>query len=55
MEKYPINMNCFSQWIGINAWSISGAVRELRLSGPAHLNGRLQEKAVLELQIPIST
>lgn len=42
-------------WIGINAWTISGAVRELHLSGPAHVKGRLQEKAVLELQIPIST
>ena len=41
-------------WIGINAWIISGAVRELHLSGPAHLKGRLQEKAVLELQIPIA-
>ena len=42
-------------WIGINSWNISGAVRELHLSGPAHVKGRLQEKAVLELQIPIST
>jgi DNA-binding transcriptional MerR regulator len=42
-------------WIGINDWNISGPVRELHLSGPAHINGKLQEKAVLELQIPVST
>ena len=42
-------------WIGINEWNISGPVRELHLSGPAHINGELQEKAVLELQIPINT
>jgi len=42
-------------WIGINEWNISGSVRELHLSGPAHVNGELQEKAVLELQIPITT
>ena len=42
-------------WIGINEWNISGPVRELHLSGPAHVNGQVQEKAVLELQIPIET
>ena len=42
-------------WIGINEWNISGPVRELHLSGPAHLKGEVQEKAVLELQIPIKT
>ena len=42
-------------WIGINEWHISGPVRELHLSGPAHIKGELQEKAVLELQIPINT
>jgi hypothetical protein len=42
-------------WIGINEWNISGPVRELHLSGPAHIKGELQEKAVLELQIPINT
>lgn len=40
-------------WIGINEWQINGAVRELHLSGPAHANGRVQEKAVLEIQIPV--
>lgn len=40
-------------WIGINAWNISGALRELHLSGPAHVKGKVQDKAVLELQIPI--
>ena len=42
-------------WIGINEWKISGPVRELHLSGPAHHKGQVQEKAVLELQIPINT
>ncbi|MGD8290945.1 MAG: MerR family transcriptional regulator [Desulfobacterales bacterium] len=42
-------------WIGINEWRISGPLRELHLSGPAHVKGQLQEKAVLELQIPIKT
>ena len=42
-------------WIGINEWNISGPVRELHLSGPAHIKGEVQEKAVLELQIPINT
>jgi DNA-binding transcriptional MerR regulator len=42
-------------WIGINEWNISGPVRELHLSGPAHSKGQVQEKAVLELQIPINT
>lgn len=40
-------------WIGINGWNISGPVRELHLSGPAHVEGEVREKAVLELQIPI--
>ena len=40
-------------WIGINEWNISGPLRELHLSGPAHANGKLQEKPVLELQVPI--
>ena len=42
-------------WIGINAWNMSGPLRELHLSGPAHANGEVQENAVLELQIPVST
>jgi len=42
-------------WIGINGWNISGPIRELHLSGPAHMGGKLQKEAVLELQIPIST
>ena len=42
-------------WIGINDWNISGSVREIHLSGPAHAKGEVQEKAVLELQIPVST
>ena len=41
-------------WIGINEWTISGPVRELHLSGPAHVKDQVQENAVLELQIPIN-
>lgn len=40
-------------WIGMNAWTISGAVRELHLSGPAHVQGHVQEIAVVELQVPL--
>jgi len=32
---------------------MTGPVRELHLTGPAHIKGKVQEKAVLELQIPI--
>jgi DNA-binding transcriptional MerR regulator len=42
-------------WIGINEWNISGPARELHISGPAHAKGEVQEIAVLELQIPITT
>ena len=40
-------------WIGISGWNMTGPVRELHLTGPAHIKGKVQEKAVLELQIPI--
>jgi effector-binding domain-containing protein len=40
-------------WVGEHDHAPAGPLREVRLSGPAHLNGVLQEPAVLELQIPI--
>ena len=40
-------------WVGLNEWRITGPLCELHLSGSAHKAGRLQEKAILELQIPI--
>lgn len=40
-------------WIGQQNHTIAGPLRELHLSGPAHVNGQLQEPAVLELQVPI--
>lgn len=43
------------KWVGINSWHISGPLRELHLSGPAHVKGQVVENAVLELQIPIKT
>ncbi|MGL1893681.1 MAG: MerR family transcriptional regulator [Spirochaetaceae bacterium] len=41
-------------WIGLNNWHITGAVREIQLSGPTHdENGIVQSDPVSELQIPI--
>ena len=41
-------------WVGEHDHTPIGPLREIRLSGPAHINGILQEPAVLELQIPIA-
>ena len=41
-------------WIGINEWHIKGPACEVHLSGPAHANNESLEKAVIELQIPIT-
>lgn len=40
-------------WTGQHNHVIAGPLRELHLSGPAHVNGQLQEPAILELQVPI--
>ena len=40
-------------WIGSHNHTIAGPLRELHLSGPAHVDGELQEPAVLELQVPV--
>ncbi|GAB4113721.1 MAG: MerR family transcriptional regulator [Roseiflexaceae bacterium] len=41
-------------WIGQQGYTPTGPMRELHLSGPAHINGQLQPHAVIELQIPIT-
>lgn len=41
------------KWVGMNNWEIHGEVRELHLSGPAHVNGEVRESSIIELQIPI--
>jgi effector-binding domain-containing protein len=41
------------KWIALNSWDIAGAGRELHLSGPAHSDGKVQQNAIIELQIPI--
>lgn len=41
------------KWIGTNNYEIVGAVREIHLSGPAHGEGKVQDQAVLELQVPV--
>ncbi|MBP2654757.1 MAG: transcriptional regulator, MerR family [Firmicutes bacterium] len=41
------------KWIGSNNWEVMGELREIHFSGPAHVDGIVQEHAVIELQIPI--
>jgi DNA-binding transcriptional MerR regulator len=41
-------------WIGQHDHMVAGPLRELHRSGPAHVGGRLQEPAVIELQAPIA-
>jgi len=41
------------QWAGQHGYVPAGPLRELHLSGPAHVGGRLVEPAVLELQLPL--
>lgn len=40
-------------WIGTHGHSPLVPIRELRLSGPAHIRGKLQKEPVLELQMPM--
>ena len=42
-------------WIGIHQYVPAPPLRELRLSGPAHKDGKLQKEPVLELQMPVYT
>lgn len=41
------------QWIGTHNHLIVGPIREMRLSGPAHITYPRREPPVLELQVPI--
>ena len=41
-------------WVTLNDWNISGALREIQLSGPTHNDrGEVQTEPVTELQIPL--
>jgi len=40
-------------WVGSHQYASAPPLRELRLSGPAHTDGELQQEPVLELQLPI--
>ena len=40
-------------YVGANAHTIAGPLRELHLSGPAHVDGQVVDQVVLELQVPI--
>ncbi|MCA9922538.1 MAG: MerR family transcriptional regulator [Anaerolineales bacterium] len=40
-------------WIGMNGYTPLPPLRELRLSGPAHVDGKRDPAPVLELQVPI--
>lgn len=41
------------RWVGTHGHVPAGPMRELHLSGPAHVDGRPVESAVVELQLPI--
>jgi len=41
------------KWIENNDYELDGELRELHLSGKAHINGELQKVAAVELQIPV--
>lgn len=42
------------RWIGTHQRVPAGPLRELHLSGPAHIKGQLVDSAVVELQVPIA-
>ncbi|MEZ4516614.1 MAG: GyrI-like domain-containing protein [Chloroflexota bacterium] len=41
------------RWIAMHEHVIAGPLRELHLSGPAHVNGCPVDNAVVELQLPV--
>lgn len=41
------------RWIGVHNFTVAGPMREVHLSGRAHINGVTQEPAVIELVVPI--
>ena len=40
-------------WVGTHQYVSGSPLRELHLSGPAHVDGKLQKEPVLELQLPV--
>ncbi|MDA3915888.1 MAG: MerR family transcriptional regulator [Deltaproteobacteria bacterium] len=40
-------------WTGTHQYVPAPPLREIRLSGPAHMDGKLQKEPVLELQVPV--
>ena len=42
------------RWVGTHQHTPVGPLRELHLSGPAHVNGLPVESAIVELQLPIA-
>ncbi len=40
-------------YVGASAHTIAGPMRELHLSGPAHVDGQVVDEVVVELQVPI--
>jgi effector-binding domain-containing protein len=41
------------RWIGVSDHVPAGPLRELHLSGPAHVGGEVVDSAVIEFQVPI--
>ena len=41
------------RWIGVSDHVPAGPLRELHLSGPAHVGGEVVDLAVIEFQVPI--
>lgn len=42
------------RWVGMHQHTPAGPLRELHLSGPAHVKGHPVESAIVELQLPIA-
>jgi DNA-binding transcriptional MerR regulator len=42
------------RWIGLHEHAVAGPLRELHLSGPAHVDGLPVATAVVELQLPVT-
>jgi len=41
------------KWVAMNNWEMIGEVREVHLSGPAHQDGVVAERAIIEFQVPV--
>jgi DNA-binding transcriptional MerR regulator len=53
-EEIPAAILPLLGWVGAQEFTLAGPLREVHLSGPAHVGGVLQEPAVLELQMPVA-